>query len=55
MSNTNDNSGNNSKFPQSMPLTTKALQEFEKDEEQKKIANRQKEFNEKVVNQLRER
>ena len=48
-------SDNNSKFPQSTPLTTEALQQFEKDEEKKRIANRQKEFNEKVVKQFRER
>ena len=41
--------------PVSVALTTRALKEFEKDEEKKRIEAEQKEFNEKVVEMLRER
>jgi hypothetical protein len=41
--------------PVSVALTTKALKEFERDEEKKRIESEQKEFNQKVVQMLRER
>ena len=54
LSNANEKN-DSSKFPRSVPLTTEVLQQFEKDEENKSTADRQKEFDEKVVKQLRER